>query len=107
MDNKKIRKFLIKIGISANLQGHFYILDCVEILNKQRIHTNLMTLYEMIGKKYDKNNTAIERTIRHSITQAYHKTNILKNIYGFVPDNSVLIYDLVFNFDILEGEIKL
>lgn len=104
MNNKKIRKFLLNIGISANLKAYFYILDSVDILSKQKIHTNVTTLYEIIGKKHNKNKCAVERAIRHSITQSYGKRNILKKIYGCVPDNSVFLYDLVFNFDILEEE---
>ena len=102
----KLRKILLKIGISPNKQGYFYIIDTINILNKQGIHTRMMTLYKMVGKKYDKKPSQVERGIRYSIQQSYKNNKILKEIYGKCPDNSVLLYDLVFNFDLLEETIK-
>lgn len=104
MNNLKLRKFLIKIGISANLQGHFYILDAVELISSQQIHTSLTTVYEVLSEKYDKRPCRIERGIRHAITQSYKKYNTLKAIYDTIPDNSMFLYDLVFNFDVLSEE---
>ena len=108
MKNKNIelRKVLIKIGISSNVKGFYYILDSVEIIKKQKIHTNVTTIYEMLSKKYGASPSSIERSIRHAIQQAYKSGEILKKIYNTSPDNSVLIYDLYFNFDIIEGECE-
>lgn len=104
MDNKQIRKFLFKIGISSNLQGYFYILDCVDIIKKEKTYTNVTTLYEIESKKYKKNQSSIKRSISHAITQSFSKTNKLKEIYGYLPDNSTFLHDLVFNFDILNED---
>ena len=106
MKDMELRKLLLKIGISANKQGFFYIIRAKEIINKQGIRTNLSTIYEMISKESDKSIYQIERAIRYSIQQSYKNNEILKEIYGKCPDNSVFLYDLVFNFDLLEETIK-
>jgi hypothetical protein len=104
-NNIRLRKALIKIGISSNVLGYHYILKAVEILKKQKIHTNIGTIYEMI---YKENNAiskgAVERAIRNAIKTSYKRGQILKRIYDIIPDNSVFLYDLVFNIDIIERE---
>lgn len=101
----RIRKILIKIGISSHLQGYHYILEAIKILKKQKIHTNMTTIYEMIYKKADATSKcAVERAIRHSIEQAYKKGKVINKIYGEIPDNIAFLYDLVFNIDVIEEE---
>ena len=106
MEDINLRMILIKIGISSNIKGFYYILDAVDIIRKQQIHTNMITVYEMISKKQDTTSSAIERGIRHAIKTAYKHSNILKSIYEIVPDNSSFMYDLAFNFDVFEKYIK-
>ena len=106
MNNINLRMILIKMGISSNIKGFYYILDAVDIIKKQQIHTNMTTIYEMLSKKHDTTPGAIERGIRHAINKAYKNSNILKEIYGGISDNSSFIYDLVFNFDIFERILK-
>lgn len=101
-NNKEIRKVLMEIGISSNRCGYHYIIRAVEILKAQRIHTNLGTLYEIIGKENDKGKSLIERDIRYAIQKAYEKSAKLKYIYAKKPNNSAFLYDLVFNFDIFK-----
>lgn len=105
MEEKEIRKFLLKAGISSNVQGYFYILDAFEIIKNQKIHTNFTTIYKMLSDKYLKTYYSIERAMRYSIRQAYKTGGVLNKIYSKIPDNSVLLFDLVFNFDILKEEI--
>ncbi len=99
----KLRALLIKIGISANIKGFRYILDAIEILEKQQIHTNMTTVYELVGEKQNTTRSAVERAIRHAINQAYTNKKMLKEIYYSKPDNSALLYDLVFNFDVFKN----
>ncbi len=106
MENKNIRKLLIKIGISSNIKGFHYILEAIDIIKAQKMHTNMTTIYEIICKKYNNTSSGVERAVRHSISKAYKKTDILKKIYINVPDNSVFLYDLVFNFDIFADIVK-
>ena len=105
MNNINLRRLLLKFGISSNLQGYHYILDCINILSNQQIHTNVSTLYEWISKKYGKNATAVERAIRHAKNKAWEK-GTLKIIYCILPDNADFLYDLYFNFDVLENEMN-
>lgn len=102
MNDINLRKLLMKIGISANIQGFYFILEAINILGKQKIHTKTTFLYEMICKKYGKSASSVERAIRHAVTKAYKQNDILKQIYSTIPDNSVFLYDLTFNFDIFE-----
>lgn len=98
----KVKKVLLKIGISSNNKGFFYILEGYNILNKRQIHINMITLYEMIGNKFGENRSTVERLTRYSINKAYEKSEILKKIYEKKPNNSQFLYDLVFNFEIFE-----
>lgn len=106
MEDINLRMLLIKIGISSNLKGFYYILDAVNFVKKQRIHTNMTTVYEILSKRYNTNPSAVERGIRHAITKSHKNSDIIKNIYGIIPDNSAFIYDLALNFDIFEEIIK-
>ena len=101
MENINLRMLLLKIGISSNIKGFHYIIDAVNFIKNQQIHTNMTTVYEKLAKKHNTNYCSIERAIRHSIQKAYKNNDILKNIYGTIPDNSAFVFDLVFNFDIL------
>lgn len=105
MNNLELRKLLLKLGIHSNLEGYHYIIDAYEIISKQKIHTNVTTIYQMIADKVGKNAGAVERGIRHSIQKCY-KNGRLNKIYYKLPDNSVLLYDLYFNFDVLVEELK-
>lgn len=106
MENINLRKLLIKIGISANVKGFHYILEAINILKEQKIHINITEIYKMISKKYDNTPSAIERAIRHAIDKSYNENDMLKKIYLVKPDNSVLLYDLIFNFDIFASIIN-
>lgn len=99
----KMREMLMKMGISANLKGFRVILDAIEILKTQQIHTNITTIYDFIGKKEGSSSSDIERAIRYSITRAYINGNILRKMYKRKPNNSAFLYDLVFNFDVFEN----
>ena len=102
MKNIKLRKILIKISISSNIQGFHYILAAIDILKNENKYMKMTTLYEKISNKYRNTPSAIERSIRYAINRAYHKNNILKNIYTSIPDNSNFLFDLVWNFDVFE-----
>ena len=105
-ENMNIRRLLLKIGISSNVQGFNYILTAVNILKEQKIHIKITNIYETLGKKYGKAPSAVERSTRNAINTAYKGSNILKNIYPSIPDNSCFLYDLALNFDIFIDEIE-
>ena len=105
--NYQLRKLLLKMGIYSNYEGYKYILKAIKILQKQEIHTNVITLYEMICKDTNgKSNGSVERAIRYCISQSYKKIPILKNIYRTRPTNAAFLYDLAFNMDIYLEEIE-
>lgn len=103
MNNFELRKILINMGISANLQGFNYIITAVEFIKIQKIHTNMDTVYSEIAKKFDTTPSAVERSIRHAKSKAYKSNKYLNKIYCRLPDNSAIIYNLVFNFDIIKS----
>lgn len=105
----QLRLLLFKLGIYSNLQGYHYILKAVEILKKQKIHTKITTIYEMIYKKTENSTSpsAVERAIRHAITSSYKKNESFKKLYPKAPSNSEFLYDLIFNIDIFKKEYKI
>lgn len=105
----QLRLLLFKLGIYSNLQGYHYVLKAVEILKKQKIHTKITTIYEMIYKKTENSTSpsAVERAIRHAITSSYKKNESFKKLYPKAPSNSEFLYDLIFNIDIFEKEYKI
>lgn len=105
----QLRLLLFKLGIYSNLQGYHYILKAVEILKKQKIHTKITTIYEMIYKRTENSTSpsAVERAIRHAITSSYKKNESFKKLYPKVPSNSEFLYDLIFNIDIFKKECKI
>lgn len=106
MENKKLRELLLNLGFYSNLQGYHFIIKAYNIISKQKIHTSMTTIYEKIGKEFEKSPSSIERAIRHIITKTYKK-GILNKIYDSCPDNSEFLYDLYFNFDIIEDKINM
>lgn len=104
INNMELRKLLMNLGIHSNLEGYHFILAAIEILSKQKIHTNVTTIYQMIGKDMGKNPSTIERGIRHTIQKCW-KNGLLNKIYHRIPNNSAFLYDLYFNFDVIKEEI--
>ena len=100
------KKILLKMNISSNLWGYHYILASVEMLRKQKIHTNIITIYDEVAKKYDKPKSSVERAIRFSIETAWERKTILTRIYSYKPSNASFLYDIAFNENIFikEGE---
>ena len=105
-NNYILRKILIKLGISSNVKAFYYILKSIEIVKKQQIHTNITTIYEMLSKNDENTQSGIERSIRNSITHSYKANRVMRRIYADKPKNANFIYDLAFNTDIFEKEIK-
>ena len=104
-NDMELRKLLLKLGISSNMQGYFGILIAVNLIQKQKMHVSMGTIYKTISKELNKSEHQAERTIRYAVDRAY-KLGTLQNIYPKVPDNSVFLYDLVFNFDIIKEVLE-
>lgn len=106
MENMELRKVLIKIGIASNVKGFHYILEAINIIQNRPTHTKITYIYQTIGEKFNDTSSRTERAIRHAIEKSYKENGILKKIYSTKPDNLVLIYDLIYNFDIFLDVIK-
>ena len=104
--NVELRKVLLNLGISSNMQAYHYVLEAINILSKQQIHTNITFIYETLAKKFYSSKYSVERTIRYAIIKSSKEKDILKKIYGRVPENSVFLYDLYFNLDVIKNTIK-
>lgn len=107
--NKKffeLRKVLLQLGISSNNIGFNYIIQAVNIIQKQRIHTAMSTIYSELANSNNTTTYAAERAIRYAITKSYKKNKILQQIYNNKPDNASFLYDLAFNLDIFISVTK-
>lgn len=66
---EKIEKLLLKIGITPNLKGFYYICEIVEML-LENPGTKTTYFYEVIGGKYGVGNTQVEKGIKTAISHA-------------------------------------
>ena len=102
----RVRKVLLKLGISSNLRGYKYILTILPMLETR----NKITMGEVYKNVYKKDKAKslcdIERGVRHAIEKAYKSRPLLKNIYGRQPRVKEFLYDLLYNIDIFEEELK-
>lgn len=108
-NNFQLKLLLFKLGIYSNLQGYHYILKAVDILKRQKTHTKITAIYNIIYKKIENSTSpsAVERAIRHAITSSYKKNENFKKLYPKAPSNSEFLYDLIFNIDIFKKEYKI
>lgn len=104
VDMFKLRRILMKLNISASLDGYNYILECVNILTNKNKNIKIVEMYEKIAKKYKTTKTAVERAIRYSIEKAFSTSEILQEIYTKKPNNSSFVCDLAFNIDVFEEQ---
>jgi len=70
------REQLINLGIYPNLQGFYFTLEAVEIIQKSKERLKTMDIYKQVAKKYNKTAMQVERNIRHVIEVAYSKGTI-------------------------------
>lgn len=99
---KRLKKVLLRLGITSKLRGFHYILKAVELIKEERLHRNITEIYETVAEEFDTNKFIVERSIRSAMQIAYNKKKTISEIYGYKPDNSSFLYDLVFNLDVFE-----
>lgn len=75
---QEIRKILLNIGISPNLNGYRYLTTGIRLtINQPEIINSVTTkLYPMIAELYGSTGTKIERSMRHALTVAWDKGRI-------------------------------
>lgn len=65
-DNKKIREFVLKLGITPDLMGYEYIITAIDmLLNQGRIP--FIKLYSDVAAAHNTTLSRAERAMRHAI----------------------------------------
>lgn len=94
-----VEDVLLKIGISAGLKGFDYIVDAVEILDRDK-NIKITCLYVDIAKKRETTGSRVERAIRHALQVARDcKTGPYEAVEHYIgfenPVNSASLYRLL------------
>lgn len=63
---KKVGDALLRLGITPDLKGFNYIIDMVEMIDKEG-DIKIIAGYEIVGKKHKSDGSKVERAIRHAI----------------------------------------
>lgn len=84
--NKRIVDLLLSIGISANLQGYYFIKESVKmaIRNPESLYKVTKQMYPIIAMQYNTTASRVERAIRHALSVSFNKGKItqLNEIFG-------------------------
>ena len=106
-ENKELRKVLLRLGISSNLEGFNYILAAVNIIENKKGKVKLTEIYEKICRlEKAKTKHSVERAIRYAIELSYKNNKYFREIYYKKPVNHAFLSDLVFNFDLFKEVIE-
>lgn len=62
----RTEEILMRLGVTANYKGYFYILSALELCLADRENLQMMTkyVYPKVAKRYNTNWQAVERSIR-------------------------------------------
>ena len=84
--DKKLIDILLSVGISANLQGYYFLKDSIKmaIENPRYISSITKIMYPTIAVKYKTTACRVERAIRHALEVSFNKGKIinLNEIFG-------------------------
>ena len=106
MNNYRTRKLLLNLGINSSMRGFKYILMILPMLETKNKITMGEIYHNVYKRKEAKSPFDVERGIRYAIEKSYKTKKILNKIYGRTPKVTEFLYDLVYNIDIFEEEIK-
>lgn len=85
---KKNVKILLDVGLPRNLKGFDYIVDAISIIDRDGLSDmKWVALYYEIGKKYDRSDKQVERSIRYALWCIRDKPadyDIAEKYFGFV-----------------------
>lgn len=101
ISSEKIEKYLSLIlksfNISSNYLGYHYIKDCVHLLNGdgKKDYPTIKEVYKIIGQKYNKLASNIEKSIRICIRKSQSKAS---DIYSCIFLNGKISNSLFINF---------
>lgn len=65
---KKVGDALLRLGITPDLKGFNYIIDMVDMIDKEG-DIKIVNGYAIVGKKYNAEGSRVERAIRHAISK--------------------------------------
>ena len=99
---ERCTKYLLEVGLAANLQGFRYLRDAIIYIVKDKsLKRNLnKALYPLVAKDFDVNISVVERAMRHAIDVASAKGgmdglgrifNCYTFNYGYQPSVGELI----------------
>lgn len=85
----RIHKFLLSVGIPANVKGFDYLHDAIEKGLKDKSYVNYATkIYADIAEGFDSKPFRVERCMRHAIGCAFNEENTDKIYDAFISINS-------------------
>lgn len=90
-NNYATNKFLMKVGISPEISGYYYLIEAINTMKKAilngEVNYKFTALYAQIGKKFNISAARVERAIRHSIEKAFSNNNaMLHKIFDSLID---------------------
>lgn len=84
--DKKLVDILLSVGITANLQGYYYLKESIKLVIENPYYIGSITkvMYPKIASKFETTASRVERAIRHALEVAYNKGKIvnLNTIFG-------------------------
>lgn len=92
---KEINELLLKLGISASLNGFDYIARAIELSVKQKM-AMCKGIYTLIAEENGTKAQRVERSIRHAITKM--DKEVYKQFGGRYYKNSDVVYTLALHF---------
>ena len=91
MDKTKLKfeevvaEMLLKVGITPNLSGYHYIIDCTYVIVKKhcRISGMINDVYAVVAKDYQTTSNRVQRSITHALdTVSYrNKVDLINNCF--------------------------
>lgn len=84
--DKQIIDVLLSIGISANLQGYYFLKESIKLAMSSPAFINSITklMYPEVAQRYQTTACRVERAMRHAIEVSFNKGKIvcLNEIFG-------------------------
>ena len=84
---RRLMQIFLTVGIPANLQGYYYLKDCIKLAMKDPVYLANISkkMYPKIASKYSTTPSRVERGVRNALDVAYCRGKIihLNEIFGF------------------------
>ncbi len=84
--DRRVINILLTIGISANLQGYYFLKESIKLAIHNPLYIGSITkiMYPKVALRFQTTACRVERAIRHAIEVSYNKGKIvnLNDIFG-------------------------